>query len=192
MNRLIIIGAGGHGRVVADASTVPVVFLDEDTSLESVIGTPSELSSVVADGDGVIVAIGDNRTRLAVLGGIEQAATIVHESSVVSNSVSLGVGTVVFAGAIINAYATLGIGCIVNTGATVDHDCQLADGVHISPGANLGGNVTVGECSWIGIGACVKNGVTIGKNVVVGAGAAVVNDIPDNVTVVGVPAKERT
>ncbi|MBT6282943.1 MAG: acetyltransferase, partial [Phycisphaerae bacterium] len=78
------------------------------------------------------------------------------------------------------------------TGATVDHDCELADGVHISPGANLGGNVTVGECSWIGIGACVKNGVTIGKNVIVGAGAAVVQDVPDNVTVVGVPAKELT
>ena len=190
MNRLIIIGAGGHGRVVADAASVPTVFLDEDTSLEGVVGRPGELSSVITDGDGVIVAIGDNSTRLQMLGGIKQATTIVHKSSVVSNSVTLGVGTVVFAGAIINTYATLGIGCIVNTGATVDHDCQLADGVHISPGANLGGNVRVGDCSWIGIGACVKHGVTIGNNVIVGAGAAVVSNIPDNVTVVGVPAKE--
>ncbi len=192
MNRLIIIGAGGHGRVVADASSVPAVFLDEDTSLEGVVGTPSELSNVSTKEDGIVVAIGDNSTRLQMLGGIKQATTIVHESSVVGNAVTLGVGTVVFAGAVINAYATLGKGCIVNTGATVDHDCQLADGVHISPGANLGGNVTVGECSWIGIGACVKNGVTIGKNVIVGAGAAVVQDVPDNVTVVGVPAKELT
>jgi sugar O-acyltransferase (sialic acid O-acetyltransferase NeuD family) len=192
MNRLIIIGAGGHGRVVADAASVPAVFLDEDTSQEGVIGKPNELSAVTSNDDGVVVAIGDNSMRLQMLGGIKQATTIVHESSVVGNTVTLGVGTVVFAGAIINAYATLGIGCIVNTGATVDHDCQLADGVHISPGANLGGNVTVGKCSWIGIGACVKNGVTIGKNVVVGAGAAVVQDVPDNVTVVGVPAKELT
>ena len=191
MNRLIIIGAGGHGRVVADIASVPTVFLDEDTSLQGVAGTPSELSSLAVDGDGVIVAIGDNNTRLEVLGDIEQATTILHRSSVVSDSATLGFGTVVFAGAIINAYATLGIGCIVNTGATVDHDCLLADGVHISPGANLGGNVTVGECSWVGIGACVKNGVSIGKNVIVGAGAAVVQDVPDNVTVVGVPAKER-
>lgn len=190
MNRLIIIGAGGHGRVVADAAAVPSVFLDDNESIEGVVGTPSELSNVTTKDDGVVVAIGDNRTRLAVLGGIEQAATIVHESAVVSNSVTLGVGTVVFAGAIINAYATTGIGCIVNTGATVDHDCELDDGVHISPGANLGGNVKVGECSWIGIGACVKHGVTIGKNVIVGAGAAVVQDVPANTTVVGVPAKE--
>ena len=192
MNRLIIIGAGGHGRVVADASSVPAVFLDEDTSLEGVVGTPSELSNVSTNEDGIVVAIGDNKTRLQMLSGINQAITLVHESAIVSNAVSLGVGTVVLAGAIININAKIGVGCIVNTGATIDHDCQLADGVHISPGVNLGGNVTVGECSWIGIGACVKDGVTIGNNVIVGAGAAVVNDIPDNVTVVGVPAKERT
>ncbi len=192
MNRLIIIGAGGHGRVVADAASVPAVFLDEDTSLEGVIGKPNELSAVTSNNDGIVVAIGDNSTRLQMLGGIKQATTIVHESSVVGNAVTLGVGTVVLAGAIININAKIGVGCIVNTGATVDHDCQLADGVHISPGANLGGNVTVGKCSWIGIGACVKNGVTIGKNVIVGAGAAVVQDVSDNVTVVGVPAKERT
>jgi sugar O-acyltransferase (sialic acid O-acetyltransferase NeuD family) len=190
MNRLIIIGAGGHGSVVADAASVPSVFLDENESVEGVIGKPSELSSIITDDDGVVVAIGDNRTRLAMLGAIDQSTTVVHNKSIVSDSTTLGGGTVVFAGAIVNANAKIGIGCIVNTGATIDHDCKLADGVHISPGANLGGNVKVGECSWVGIGACVKNGVTIGQDVIVGAGSAVVCDIPDNSTVVGVPAKE--
>ncbi len=190
MNRLIIIGAGGHGSVVADASAVPSVFIDENESMEGVIGKPSELHSIITDDDGVVVAIGDNRTRLAKLDAIDQLTTVVHNNAIVSDSATLGDGTVVFAGAIINVNVKIGVGCIVNTGATVDHDCELGDGVHISPGANLGGNVRVGDCSWIGIGACVKHGVTIGNNVIVGAGAAVVQDVPDNVTVVGVPAKE--
>lgn len=191
MKRLIIIGAGGHGRVIADAAGVPCVFLDENSSLDDVAGSPSELTAIVTEDDGVIVAIGDNQTRLEMLADLDKLTTVVHQFAIVSESATIGRGTVVFAGAVINANAKVGKGCIVNTGATVDHDCVLENGVHVSPGANLGGNVTVGECSWIGIGACVKHGITMGKNVIVGAGAAVVSDISDNVTVVGVPAKER-
>ena len=192
MKRLIIIGAGGHGSVVADAANVNCVFLDDDTSLPNVIGTPSSLNDILVEGDGVVVAIGDNVLRNEMLAAIDNAATVIHPTACVSPKATLGQGSVVLANAVVNVGATLGRGCIVNTGATVDHDCVLGKSVHVSPGANLGGNVRVGDCSWIGIGAAVKHEVTIGKHVVVGAGAAVINDVPDNTTVVGVPARETT
>jgi sugar O-acyltransferase (sialic acid O-acetyltransferase NeuD family) len=189
MNRLIIIGAGGHGRVVADATDQQVVFLDDNLELDGVVGSINQLDQIKEKGESIIVAIGDNKTRMEILSKCENTTTIIHPSAVISESATIGDGAVVFANVVINPNSTIGRGCILNTASTVDHDCVLGDGVHISPGAHLGGNVTVGDCSWIGIGASVKHGVTIGKNVMVGAGAAVVNDITDSVTVVGVPAK---
>jgi len=186
----MIVGAGGHGRVVADAAGTPYVFLDDERKHESVVGTLSDLSTVQEQGDFVIVAIGDNQTRLQALENITNVATVIHHSAVVSTLAAVNEGTVVLANAVVNTGATVGRGCIINTGATVDHDCILRDGVHIAPGAHLGGNVTVGELSWIGIGASVKHGITIGKNVIVAAGAVVVHDIGDGITVAGVPAKE--
>jgi sugar O-acyltransferase (sialic acid O-acetyltransferase NeuD family) len=190
MSRLIIIGAGGHGKVVADATNKKCIFLDDNQDLEQVVGSIEQLQQIQQDDDQVIVAIGDNKTRLSLLDGLCSVATVVHPSATVSESASLGKGTVVFANVVLNPETIIGRGCVINTGATVDHDCVLEDGVHISPGANIGGGVTIGCCSWIGIGASVRHGTTIGKNVVVGAGAAVVSDIPDGITVAGVPAKE--
>ena len=191
MKRLIIIGAGGHGRVVADATDQPVVFLDDNLKLDGVIGSINQLEQIKKRGDVIVVGIGDNKIRMENLSKIQEAATIIHSTAVISKSATIGDGTVVFANVVINPNSAIGRGCILNTSSTVDHDCIIGDGVHISPGAHLGGNTTVGDCSWIGIGASVKHDVTIGKNVIVGAGAAVVNDIPDGVTVVGVPAKVK-
>ena len=191
MKRLIIIGAGGHGRVVEDASNLDCVFLDDNPKLEGVVGSIDQLNQIQKDGDMVVVAIGNNKTRMDILRKFDKAITVIHPSAVISESSTVGCGTVVFANVVINPNSTIGRGCILNTSSTVDHDCILGDGVHISPGAHLGGNVVVGDCSWIGIGASVKHGVSIGKNVIVGAGAAVVKDIPDGVTVVGVPAKVK-
>jgi sugar O-acyltransferase (sialic acid O-acetyltransferase NeuD family) len=189
MNRLIVIGAGGHGRVVADAADHPVVFLDDNLNLEGVIGSIHQLEEIKEKGDAVVVGIGNNKKRIEVLQGVDQPATIIHKTAVISNSAIIGEGSVVFANVAVNPYTVIGNGCILNTASTIDHDCILGNGVHISPGAHLGGNVIIGDCSWVGIGASVKHGVTIGKNVMVGAGAAVVSDISDGVTVVGVPAK---
>ena len=191
MKRLIIIGAGGHGRVVEDASNLDCVFLDDNPKLEGVIGSINQLEQIKEKGEAIIVGIGDNKIRMEMLSKIQEVATIIHPTAVISESAMVGCGTVVFANVVINPNSTIGRGCILNTASTVDHDCILGDGVHISPGAHLGGNVVVGDCSWIGIGASVKHGVSIGKNVIVGAGAAVVKDIPDGVTVVGVPAKVK-
>jgi sugar O-acyltransferase (sialic acid O-acetyltransferase NeuD family) len=200
---LAILGASGHGKVIADMALLlgyaDVFFFDDawpsksSVGRWSVVGTTETLLDSVADFDAVIVGIGDNRTRLEkhvlLAAGGEPLVTLVHPAAVVSNFAQIGRGSVICAGAVVNVDAILGAGVIVNTGATVDHDCRLADGVHIAPGAHLSGDVHVGACSWIGVGACVKQGVRIGSDVMVGAGAVVVSDIPDGVTVVGNPAR---
>ena len=190
MSKLIIIGAGGHGRVIADATHSKVVFLDDSLVGEEIVGTLEDIDSVQQLGDEIIVAIGNNNKRMEVLKGLSNVSTVIHPSSVVSEKASICCGTVIFANAVVNTGAIIGSGCIINTSATVDHDCILGDGVHVSPGAHLGGGVTVGSNSWVGLGASVKHGITIGNNVVVGAGAVVVSNIPDGKTFVGNPAKE--
>jgi sugar O-acyltransferase (sialic acid O-acetyltransferase NeuD family) len=201
--RLAILGASGHGKVVADMALLlgytDVVFFDDAWPIKnsvgcwSVIGTTETLLGSVADFDAVIVGIGGNRIRHekhAVLTATNAPlVSLVHPAAVVSNFAQISTGSVICAGAIVNVDALLGVAVIVNTGATVDHDCRLADGAHVAPGAHLSGDVHVGAGSWIGVGACVKQGVYIGSDVMVGAGAVVVSDIPDGVTVIGNPAR---
>lgn len=203
MKRLAIIGASGHGKVVADAAErsgwAEILFFDDGIAAGTPIGgrtiegSTADLLVRGSDFDGVIVAVGDNDVRLRVQTRVARAglaiATIVHPSAVVSRSVVIGEGSVVLAGAVLNPEARLGIACIVNTSASVDHECVLGDAVHVSPGAHLGGDVRVGEASHIGIGAAVKQCVRIGARAIVGAGAAVVTDVADGLTVVGVPAR---
>jgi sugar O-acyltransferase (sialic acid O-acetyltransferase NeuD family) len=202
---LAIVGAGGHGKVVADCARemgrwATILFVDQRyPELQRcgpwpVVGRDlDELAMLEPARLDIAVAIGANRLRLAWLDRIAAAgltiATIQHPRATVSRSVDLGVGTVVIPGAVINMDAQIGRGCIVNTGATVDHDCVLGEGVHVAPGANLGGGSRIGACSWIGIGAAVRQGVTIGRDVTVGAAAAVISPVPDGVTVLGVPAR---
>lgn len=199
---LAIVGAGGHGRVVADCAGALgrdriEFFDDKGVGIASgpwpVVGVVRDLFDRIGDYDDVIVGIGDNRARLdlyrALAGRGATMAPLIHPRATVSRHARIGAGSVVFAGAVVNFGAVVGQACIVNTGATVDHDACLADGVHISPGAHLGGAAVIGECSWIGIGATVREGVTVGRDVRVGAGAAVVAAAPDEGTLVGVPAR---
>ena len=203
MKRLALLGASGHGKVVAEVAMLSgwseVVFFDDAwpqclrVGVWSVLGTTAQLMADLKQFDGVFVAIGDCKTRLQKLRILASAGadlpTLVHPHAVVSRHAKLGAGTVVMAGAVINADADIGMACIVNTGSTVDHDCHLADGVHISPGANLAGAVKVDSCSWVGIGAVVRQGQIIGPHVIVGAGSVVVSDVPSGQTVVGNPAR---
>ncbi len=190
MSRLIIIGRGGHGRVASEIAAVECVFLDDEQQ-SGVVGRIDDLDSIQREGDEVFVAIGDNKTRFEISQNVSSLATLIHPTAVVSQSAIIGGGTIVCAGAIIQAGAEIGNGCIINTGATVDHDCKLGDCVHISPGAHLGGEVSVGCCTWIGINAAVIHGISIGERTMVGAGAAVVSDVASDVTVIGVPAREK-
>lgn len=202
MKRLALLGASGHGKVVADialsAGWSEVAFFDDAWPKVStngrwqVLGNSADLLATASKFDGVLVAIGNCKVRLekqqALIRAGAQMATLVHPSACVSAFAKLGHGTVVMPGAVVNIDADVGDAVIVNTGATVDHDCVLAQGVHISPGANLSGNVHVGEKSWIGIGAVVRQGISIGSEVVIGAGAVVVNHVCNAITVVGNPA----
>lgn len=205
MSSLLIVGAGGHARVVADAALTTgkwqrVCFVDDAPGASSrlglpIVGTSTDLSRLRTEFDAAAVGIGDAHARLRLIEQCRQLGfdlpAIVHPTAAVSSFATLGAGVVVFAQAAINPGATLDEGCIVNTGATVDHDCNLQAGVHVCPGAHLAGSVQVAARSWIGIGACVKQGVRIGADVTVGAGAAVVCDIEAGLTVTGVPARPK-
>jgi len=204
MDGLLIFGAGGHGKVVAETAEAiggfePICFLDDafarlNGSRRWPVLGPDGYASRFAD-CAAVVGIGNAARRLELLAELAAAGfklpVLCHPAARISPSARLGEGTVVFAGAVIQADARLGRGVIVNTLAGVDHDCALADGVHVCPGAHLGGDVTVGEGSWLGIGCSVKHGVRIGRGVTVGAGAAVIDDVADGLTVVGCPARPK-
>ncbi|MDQ6960748.1 MAG: acetyltransferase [Mariprofundaceae bacterium] len=204
ISSLLIVGAGGHGKVVAETAEAmgvweKIAFLDDrceelDGTLRwSVLGAVGDAKTLQPEYADAVVAVGDADMRLKL---IKQLAVesfhlpvLIHPAAWVSPSVRLGEGSVVFAQAAVNADTHIGLGIIVNTGATVDHDCVIGDGVHICPGAHLGGGVSVGRASWIGIGASVIQQIRIGANVTVGAGAVVVADVSDDVTAAGVPAR---
>ena len=205
MSTLAILGASGHGKVVADIALAMghftcVVFFDDAwpdkkaNGKYEIIGNSDELKAFAKrEKASVFVALGNNNIRFLKLKQLVehglQIATLVHPSASVSTSAMIGDGSVIMPGAVINADATIGDAAIVNTLSAIEHDCKLGNAVHISPGAALAGGVQVGDFSWIGIGASVVQQIAIGSNVVIGAGAAVVCDVPDNVTAVGVPAR---
>ncbi|EKT4565348.1 acetyltransferase [Pseudomonas putida] len=203
MKRLAILGASGHGKVVADAAALcgwsHIDFFDDAwpertvCGVWPVVGGSAQLLGAVSAYEGVIVAIGNNAVRRTKQQLLEKGgaimATIIHPAAVVSEHVRLGAGSVVFATAVINPFCEIGDGAILNTGCSVDHDCCLGAFVHVSPGARLAGQVHVGDASWIGIGASVRQLISIGAYVTVGAGAAVVAPVADSLTVVGVPAR---
>jgi sugar O-acyltransferase (sialic acid O-acetyltransferase NeuD family) len=204
MSTLLIIGAGGHGKVVADAALATgrwdeIVFLDDGWPEKQTNGPWTIHGKVdqLPDWKGrcahAVVAIGNNHLRMELQSKLVAAelevATIVHPSAQISPFAKLGAGSVVFANAVVNVDAEVGDATIINTAATIDHDCRLGKGVHVAPGANIGGGVIVGDYSWIGIGAAIRHYTQIGANVTVGAGAAVISNISDGVTAVGCPAR---
>lgn len=199
---LLIIGAGGHGKVAADVAETmgcyeKILFADDDERIQSCMGYPVVVRKSLMDEEllrqDVFVAVGNSVTRERILKELRGKGcfipTLVHSSAVIARGVSMGDGTVVMAGAVVNPDARIGEGCILNTTCSVDHDCRIGDYCHISVGAHLAGMVTVGEHTWVGVGACVNNNQTICSHCMIGAGACVVKDITDSGTYAGVPAK---
>ena len=201
MDKLVIIGAGGHGKVIADIAEklgyTDIVFLDDDPTVEScgnykVVGEcKSALSYKNAD---FIVAIGNAKIRRKIQSELIEMGlhivSLIHPSAVIASNVKIGVGTVVVAGTVINPCTEIGQGCIINTCASVDHDCRLGDYVHVSVGAHVAGTVTIGDSTWVGAGATISNNIEIVDACMIGAGAVVIADISEPGTYIGVPAKK--
>jgi sugar O-acyltransferase (sialic acid O-acetyltransferase NeuD family) len=206
MKKLALLGASGHGKVVADIAQLVgwqvVEFFDDawpkitKNSHWPVMGDSNKLFSMIDRYSGVIVSIGDCATRLQkhhqlkALGA--NIVSLVHPRAVVSQYAYLGTGSVVMAGVVVNADVTIGEACIINTGATIDHDCNLQDGVHISPGVHLSGNVSIESCAWVGVGSSVRQGIKIGSFAMIGAGSVVVSNIESNTIAFGNPAKPQS
>lgn len=197
MKALVIIGASGHGKVVADIAVrcgyKDIVFLDDNPDIENcgrypVIGGCSRVKSISGD---VVVAIGNPVIRRNIQESLEQErlATLIHPKAFIAEDVVIGRGTVVMAGTVINPGSTIGRGCIVNTCASVDHDCRLGNYVHIAVGAHVAGSVEIGEDTWIGAGATVSNNIRICGECMIGTGAVVVKDIKKAGVYIGVPAR---
>ncbi len=195
MNKLIIIGASGHGKVVADIAGLngykDIVFLDDNDRVNECAGWPVIGKSNDASDGEVFVAVGNAkiRKRLMDLYSDRIQPVLIHPNAVVAKDVSIGIGSVVMAGAIINPGAKVGRGVIVNTSSSIDHDCTVSDFCHIAVGAHLCGTVAVGSETWIGAGATVSNNINICAGCMIGAGAVVIKDIDEPGTYVGVPSR---
>lgn len=201
MKKLGIIGASGHGKVVADIAMKlgcyqEILFFDDGADKVRcgnfpVVGKSQDILRFNCEG---FVAIGNALIRQKMQEWLEReritVPVLIHPAAVVAEDVQILPGTAIMAGAVINPGSVIGKGCIINTCSSVDHDCQLSDYVHLSVGAHLAGTVTVGAHTWLGIGAIVSNNLTVCEDCMVGAGAVVVNDIKESGTYVGVPARK--
>lgn len=202
-NKLIIIGASGHGKVVADIAIKmnkweSISFLDDDQSIKTsmgleVIGKTAE-ALMYKDEAVFFVAIGNNGVREKVQAKlIDEGISVVkliHPNAIIGTDSEIRIGTVVMAGVVINSSTKIGKGCIINSSSSLDHDNIIEDFVHISPGVNMAGTVKVGKGSWIGIGSIISNNVNICGDCNLGAGAVVVKDITKPGTYVGVPVRK--
>jgi acetyltransferase EpsM len=204
--RLLVYGASGHGKVVADAALSSDSydvqgFLDDDREKwgQNVLGLPVlggvECLRTLGSGGQIALGIGSNERRKKAIEELTARgvlwATIVHRSAVIASSAQLGQGTFVGPLALVHTDAHVGRGCIINSGALVEHDNVLGDWVHVGPGASLAGNVRVGTGTQIGMGARVLPGVQVGEWAVVGAGAVVTRELASRVIAAGVPARVK-
>lgn len=200
---LIIIGASGHGKVVADIAMKMnkwknISFLDDNLSLKTIMGIPviGSSANVVehTKHSDFFVAIGNNSTRERIQESLLAQGTsivsLVHPSAIIGTDVNVGIGTAIMAGVVINSSSVVGKGCIINSNSGLDHDNNIGDYVHISPRTHLAGTVKVGKGSWLGIGSVVSNNINICSGCKIGAGAVVVKDITESGTYVGVPARK--
>lgn len=197
---IYVIGAGGHGRVVAAAALAAgyrlAGFLDDVHPGETVMGIPvlgpvallAELGTVAA-----VIAVGNNAARATLAARYSHVdwQAIVHPAAWVHESVSPGAGAVVMARAVVQPGAHIGAHAIINTAAVVEHDCRIGDFAHLASGVVLGGSVSIGRCALLGTGVVVRTRACVGEGATVGVGAVVIDDVPARVVAVGCPARPR-
>lgn len=200
MSKLLIVGAGGHGKVVCDLAKnyySEIIFADDEKVGSEILGCKVKFSvddAYKSEKCDFIIAIGNNETRKKLfLKFIEKGfipITLVHPSAVIGEEVEIGKGTVVFANAVINPQAKIGVGCIINSSALVEHDCEIGAFTHICPAVKMAGTVKIGEECFIGIGSVIINNLTIESFITVGAGTVVVKDLKEAGTYLGNPARK--
>lgn len=202
--QVVIIGAGGHAKVIADiivkSGDRVYGFLDDNLEIGTTIAN-NEQFKIIGKIEKInklkentnlefVIAIGDNTVRKKIAENYNvKYYTAIHPSSIIALDVSIEEGTVVMANTVINTSAKIGRHCIVNTGAIIEHDNIIENYVHVSPNATLCGTVKIGECTHIGANATVKNNTEICNKCIIGAGALVVKNINESGTYVGVPVK---
>lgn len=201
MRKLLILGAGGHAKVVLEIALKSgwgmEGFFDDDEDKTEFCGFPvfgkTERAVHYMESHSFFLALGKNSIRKRLSSQLKMAdfATLIHPNAIVAAGSIIGKGSVVMANAVINPGAEVGEQCIINTGVIVEHDDRIEDYVHLSPGCKLGGGVRIGEESWLGIGSCVRDHVNICPGCVIGAGAVVVKDIKRQGTYVGIPALKQ-
>ena len=211
MKKIIIIGAGGHAKVVADIILTRKIDLNENLKIigflddnfknlkyDNIFNIPilGDLSNIEKFSNNkdyfFIIAIGSNKVREEISKKYPELNyyIAIHPRSIISREVEIGAGTVVMANVVINPASTIGKHCILNTSSVIEHDNELGDYVHISPNTTLCGGVNIEDNSWIGAGSVIRQQIYIGKNVLVGANSVVIKNIEDNCIVVGNPAKK--
>ena len=206
--RVLILGAGGHGRVVLDillqGRRYDVAgFLDNNSAIHGrrVDGCPVhgnlddlERLSRELNVEAAVIAIGDNGVRRGLARWVDQTGlqlvSAIHPSATLARNANVGRNVVVAAGAVVCAHCQIGDSVILNTGCIIDHQTVIGEGCHICPGVRVAGRVNVESGAFIGIGATVVPKVTIGCESIVGAGTVVIDDVTPMTTVVGVPARE--
>jgi sugar O-acyltransferase (sialic acid O-acetyltransferase NeuD family) len=196
---LIVLGAGGHAKVVVAAAqsaglAIAGIF-DDDMGKNATVLLGHAVTAPIPRtagqaGEGVHLAIGTNRTRQRLASQMTcRWQTIVHRTAFVHPSAEIASGAFICTNVVVHPDARIGAHAIVNTAAIVEHDCRVGAFVHLAPLSCLAGGAEVGDGTFIGAGAVVIPGIRIGAWVTIGAGAVVVNDIPDGATAVGVPAR---
>lgn len=206
VNNIIVIGAGGHCRVILSIlryykrfNVIGIADRNLSNKGQEISGSIIKYSwrdfTRIYEGGtkNAVIAVGDNTERKALFLKLSNIGfripTIIHPTAIIEKDAVVGDGSVICMGAKIGTKVSIGRNCVVYTGAILDHEVQLRDHSYISPGSNIAGRVVIGEGSFIGLGSTIKERITIGNNVVVGAGSVIIRDIPDNSTVAGVPAK---
>lgn len=193
MKSIYIYGASGHGLVVADIARAcgygNIIFIDDGDNDYLTFDEMKNNKNIP-----IVLAIGSNHIRAMLFEKVEnsgfEVVTLIHPSSVVSLSASIGKGTVIMPNVVVNANAIVGKGTILNTSCIVEHECIIDDFVHISPNVALAGNVRVGKLTHIGIGSNVIQGIIIGNNAIIGAGSTVVKNIGNFKKAYGNPCRE--
>jgi sugar O-acyltransferase (sialic acid O-acetyltransferase NeuD family) len=197
--KLVIIGAGGHAKVVADTAQLSgwqvLGFADDDVKANLFglphLGEPSDLK--LPKDVQVIIAIGSNRIRQKLALAFSNRftwATVIHPKAFISSHATVQMGTVIFAGAVIQADTIIGQHCIINSSASIDHDCKIADYCHVAPNATLTGGINLETGVFIGAGAVIAPSKQIGAWSTLGAGGVAVKNLQSNETFTGVPAKK--